>query len=113
VKPLLPMYLHVGQVHYHEKYKETFFACTAVGMSGTTKVFVRETVDDAAAPLFTARMGIAIFGITNRKDPGLAAASPFDPDFRDNFVEGTGPTEAAALDAMKQDLDNLSRMLFL
>lgn len=113
MKTLIQIYLHAKPVHYRVKYKETTFLCSALGVSGTTKVFVRETVDDNNVPLFAARMGIALFGVTNRKDAALSEANPFDPDFNDNFAEGIGNTEAQALADLKKDVDDLSKMLFL
>lgn len=113
MKTLIEIYLHTGQAHYRPRYKETAFLCSALGISGTTKVFVRETVNDNYDPMFTARMGIAVFGVTQRKDPGLSEANPFDPDFGDNFAEGIGNTEIQALADLKQDVDDLSKTLFL
>lgn len=79
----------------------TAFTCTSIGIAGTTKVFVKKTEDGG----FEARVGIAIFGSTNRKDDGLKDANPFDKDFNDNYASGKGPTEQEALDALKADME--------
>lgn len=105
-------YLHTGKVYYEGRYKEDSLPCRALGVSGTTKVFVRETEDDGGHPMFTARMGVAILGVTNRKDEGLAEANPFDRDFCDNFVEGVGLTVDDALLALKKDVQSLSDSLW-
>lgn len=89
--------------------KITAFVCSSLGISGTTQVFVREEPPGA----FEARVGVAIMGLTNRKDDGLKDASPFDPDFNDNFAKGLGKTQEEALEALKKDMKNLSESLWL
>jgi hypothetical protein len=78
----------------------TAFHCTMIGISGTTKVFVKESPPGE----FEARVGIAILGFTNRKDDGLKDANPFDEDFRDNYSVGKGKTQEAALEDLKRDM---------
>lgn len=87
----------------------TAFTCSALGVSGTTRVFVKEI-----GPMkYEARVGIAIMGITNRKDDGLALANPFDEDFRDNYAKGEGATKELAIEALRQDIKKTSEDLWL
>lgn len=84
------------------------FHCTAIGISGTTRVFVKEI-----SPMkYEARVGIAIMGYTNRKSAELAAASPFDEDFNDNYAKGEGPTREKAIEALKDDMKKTADTLW-
>lgn len=96
--------------------KETAFICSHVGVAGTTKVFVRPMdmeMEGKTMTMFVARVGIAIMGQTNRKDPGLKDANPFDEDFRDNYAEGIGGTHEEALAALRKDIEKTAETLWL
>lgn len=86
----------------------TAFLCTSIGVAGTTRVFVRKVADH-----YVARVGIAIMGSTNRKDEDLKDADPFDEHFNDNYAEGTGNTEAEAIEDLKRDIRETSETLWL
>lgn len=83
------------------------YTCTHVGISGTTKIHVREV-----GGLFVARVGIALMGTTNRPTSELAMADPFEADFNDNYAEGHGTSEQAALDALKTEMEKISEALW-
>lgn len=84
------------------------FNCSMIGVAGTTKVFVRKMGEH-----FVARVGIAILGSTNMSDGALAVANPFDDSFEDNFAEGIGPTQEAALLDLKKDMGDISESIWL
>lgn len=86
----------------------TVFNCSMIGVSGTTKVFVRKVGDH-----FVARVGISILGSTNMKSEELALANPFDDSFEDNYAEGIGPTQEAAIEDMKKDMGDISESIWL
>jgi hypothetical protein len=92
--------------------KETAFICSHVGVAGTTKVFVRP-MESEGKTVFVARVGVALMGTTNRKDPGLKDANPFDEDFHDNYAEGIGATHEEALAALRWDIQKTAEMLWL
>ena len=84
------------------------FHCSAVGISGTTQVFVKEI-----GPLkYEARVGVAIMGKTNLPEEKLRNANPFDEDFHDNYATGEGPTRETAIEALKADIKKLSDSLW-
>lgn len=86
----------------------TVFSCSAIGVAGTTKVFVRQVGDKHVA-----RVGIAILGSTNMKEAELASANPFDESFEDNFAEGVGDTQEAALQDLKRDMGDIAESIWL
>lgn len=88
----------------------TIFACSHIGVSGTTQVHVKR-LDDGT---FQARCGIAIMGSTNMNEAEFKACdyNPFSDDFRDNFAEGNGDTEDAALAALKADMRETANSLW-
>lgn len=86
----------------------TVFNCSTVGVAGTTKVFVRQVGES-----FVARVGIAILGSTNMKAADLASANPFDDSFQDNFAEGIGATQEAALQDLKRDMGDIAESIWL
>lgn len=79
-----------------------------MGVTATTKAYVRP-----AAGGFEARMGVAVLGQANMKREQLERLTPFDAGFKDNYIEGSGPTEAEALEKMKEDMEALSKTLFI
>lgn len=91
-----------------EKDDITSFNCESVGVAGTTRVVVRRAGDE-----WVARVGVAIMGCTNRPIEELAGADPFDMDFHDNFAQGRGKTKDEAIQALKADIAELSKGLFL
>lgn len=82
------------------------FQCSHIGVSGTTPVHVKQLEDGT----FKARVGIAVMGFTNMDESGFEACghNPFHPEFNDNWAEGTGPTEEAAIAAMKAEMRDLA-----
>lgn len=86
----------------------TAFSCSAIGVAGTTQVFVRKVGDK-----YVARVGIAILGQTNMKEAELANSNPFDDSFRDNYAEGIGKTLQEAIDNLKKDIKKTSESLWL
>lgn len=86
----------------------TVFNCSQAGVAGTTKVFVRKVGDK-----FVARVGIVILGSTNMKEGELAVSNPFDPDFEDNYAEGIGVTQEAAIEDMKKDMGDIAESIWL
>lgn len=85
----------------------TSISCSDGGISGTTPIYIRKTADG-----FVARVGISILGTTNLPEKELKAANPF-LDFRDNYAEGKGKTEAEALEALRADIRKMSDTLWL
>lgn len=88
--------------------KITAFTCSAMGVAPTTKAYVRRTETG-----FEARMGVSVMGTANMILERLERMTPFDPKFHDNWVSGGGATEGEALAKMKDDMEALSRTLFL
>lgn len=88
--------------------KITAFTCSAMGVSPTTKAYVRKT--DGG---FEARMGVSVLGRTNLIGEQLERMTPFEGGFRDNYVVGEGATEEEALGKMREDMEALSRTLFI
>jgi hypothetical protein len=86
----------------------TVFNCSTIGVGGTTKVFVRKVGES-----YVARVGIAILGSTNMKSADLVNANPFDESFKDNFAEGVGLTQEAALEDMKRDMGDIAESIWL
>lgn len=86
----------------------TVFNCSTIGVAGTTKVFVRKVGEQ-----FVARVGIAILGSTNMKAAELVDANPFDDSFEDNYAEGIGATQEAALLDMKRDMGDIAESIWL
>lgn len=86
----------------------TAFVCADVGVSGTTKVFVKETSPGE----FEARVGIALLGITNMEAEKLKDANPFDEDFHDNYAHGVGKTQQEAIEEMKKDIGKIADSLW-
>jgi hypothetical protein len=91
-----------------EKDDITSFTCESIGVAGTTRVVLKPVGDE-----WIARVGVAIMGCTNRPVEELATADPFDMDFHDNFAQGRGKTKEEALQALKDDIAELSKGLFL
>jgi len=58
------------------------------------------------------RMAIAIMGSFNMPYEYIEKTSPFDPDFRDNYVEGKGKTKEEALENMEQDEKGIADSLW-
>ncbi len=81
--------------------------CTSMGISGTTKGFVKRFGDE-----YVARVGVAIMGSTNMPTEELATACPFDDDFRDNYAEGRGKTHQEAVEALKRDVQGMAESLW-
>lgn len=90
--------------------KITVFQCSHIGVAGTTPVYVKRSEDGG----FIARCGIAIMGSTNMDEEGFKACdyNPFHDKFYDNFAEGSGATEAEALDALKADMHQTADSLW-
>lgn len=84
--------------------------CNNVGVSGTTPCIVRQYQEGE----YVARMGFALLGTTNMTEEQFKACGydPFHEDFRDNFVEGRGKTYEEAIEAMKQDLEQMANSLW-
>jgi len=82
--------------------------CTTMGISGTTKGFVKKIGCE-----YVARVGVAIMGMTNRPLEELATACPFDDDFRDNYAEGRGKTHEEAVEALKRDAEGMAESLWI
>ena len=63
--------------------------------------------------LFWCRKAIAIMGSFNMPYDEVVKMSPFDPDFRDNYVEGKGSSKKEALANMEKDEKDLADSLWL
>lgn len=81
--------------------------CSHIGVSGTTKLFVRQT-----GCQFEARIGIALLGSTNMPLDELENSNPFDDNFQDNFAVGTGSTEAEALEDLMRDMNQTANSIW-
>jgi len=77
--------------------------CKNIGLSGTTEIHVKEINGK-----FVARMGFAIMGSTQMDKAGFEAAeyNPFHDEFYDNYIEGIGDTQDAAIVALEADAEN-------
>jgi hypothetical protein len=87
-----------------------YFVDTNIGVSGTTRLAIRKNPDGT----YEARMGMAIMGTTNMDEEGFRKADydPFHELFHDNYCKGVGPTEEAALAALKLDVKGLADSLW-
>lgn len=85
------------------------YHCEHIGISGTTDVHVQKTEDR-----YEARMGIALFGMTNMDAEGfeLCNSNPFHPKFHDNYVSGKGVTEEEAIENIKNDMKETHKGLW-
>jgi len=79
----------------------TIHQCSHIGVAGTTAVHVKKLPDGT----YEARVGIAIMGYTNMSLDALEFANPFDDTFQDNFAQGLGTTEEAALTDLRADMN--------
>lgn len=68
------------------------------------KVFWCHRKDDKGT-MFWCRAVISIMGSYNTSEEYRKKHSPFEPKFKDNFVEGKGRTKEEALNNMKTDLE--------
>lgn len=59
------------------------------------------------------RMPIAIMGSYNTDREYRKKTSPFEPGFRDNFVEGKGKTKDEALANMQKEIEDFSNSLWI
>ena len=86
------------------------FQCSHIGVAGTTPVHVKQVEDGS----FVARVGIAIMGSTNMNEDEFCACdfNPFHEKFYDNFAQGEGATEEAALAALKDDMRQTANSLW-
>lgn len=84
--------------------------CENVGVSGTTPTHIQERPDGT----FEARMGIALLGTTQmtKGEYEECGYDPFHSKFFDNYVSGTGDTEAEAIEALKQDHRKMTQALW-
>lgn len=62
--------------------------------------------------MFWCRTAVAFMGSFNNPVEYIMNTSPFDPSFRDNYVEGKGKTKEEALEALKEDLNKMSNCLW-
>lgn len=85
----------------------TAFACSHVGVSRTTPVYVRKH-----GSLFEARCGIAIMGAQNMTNSQLKKVNPFQAEFHDNMAIGTGASEEEALANLSKDMGSVADTLF-
>lgn len=79
--------------------------CQTVGISGITDIHIQKVGDN-----YEARVGIAILG--ECLDEDSKDRSPFDPNFHDNYANGTGKTEEEALENLKKDIFKTQEGLF-
>lgn len=84
----------------------TSFTCDAVGVSGTTAVFVKQIGEN-----FEARVGLAFIGTSNMSDEELKNANPFDASFKDNYACGRGKTSGEAIGNLREEVRLVSRMI--
>jgi hypothetical protein len=87
--------------------EKTIYACTHIGVSGTTKCHVKQN-----GHKFEARIGIALLGFTNRPYKELEKSNPFDENFNDNYVAGVGFSKDEAIEAMKMEMDKMAMSLW-
>lgn len=57
-------------------------------------------------------MAIAIMGSFNMPYEYIEKTSPFDPDFRDNYIQGKGTSREEALSNMENEEKNISDSLW-
>lgn len=79
-----------------------------IGVSGAKVHWMRS----ASGKQHWCRMAIAIMGSYNMTDEKLATISPFDPKFRDNYVEGKGSSKEEALTNMRTEMKVMSDSLW-
>ena len=79
-----------------------------IGVSGA-KIHWMKSKD---GKLFWCRQAIAIMGSFNMSDKEIEKISPFDPKFKDNYVEGKGKTKEEALAKMSKEAGEISNSLF-
>ena len=82
------------------------FSCSHVGVSAITHVVVKQH----GPQRFEARVGVAIMGSTNSSDPQIDD-DPFSEDYLENWCGGTGVTEVQALQALSQDMQEMSKTM--
>lgn len=89
------------------------FICHSPGLAGTTPLTIQHSAG-LGWERFEARMGVAIFGTSNLDEEGFEAAqfNPFHDLFHDNYVQGDGPTQEAAIDALKKDHRDMHESLW-
>lgn len=80
-----------------------------VGVAGA-KIHWMRTKDGKTK--YWCRQAIAIMGSFNMPHDYIMNTSPFEPRFRDNYVEGKGNTKEEALEAMNKEKKNLSESLW-
>jgi len=75
-----------------------------IGLNGTTPIITQQMPDGS----FEARMGIAMFGMTNMKWEDIERiADPFSPEWNDNYSSGKGATEQEARDNLSKDFSEM------
>jgi len=89
-----------------------FYHDSHIGVSGITPVVVRcsPTGREDWPMKYEARMGFCIFGRPNCEES--IGKNPFDEDYHDNYVRGIGMTEKIALRKLKEELRDLTDMLW-
>ena len=89
-----------------------YFVCDLPGVAGTTPVFVRETPTnrDDFPIRYEARVGIAIFGSVN--DPECYDKSPFDDEWRDNYVRAVAYTKDALWRTLQAEMKSIQDSLW-
>lgn len=92
----------------------TAFVTDAVGISGTTKVYVRKHPFKDTPRMFEARVGFALMGSTNMTEAEFKACgyNPFHSKFNDNYAIGWGATEDEAIADLRRELSEMSNHLF-
>jgi hypothetical protein len=83
--------------------------CKHIGVSGA-KIHWMKSKD---GKLFWCRQAIAIMGSFNMPMEYIERVSPFEPDFRDNFIEGKGKTKEEALNQMRKGAQEISDSLWI
>ncbi len=61
---------------------------------------------------FWCRKAVSFFGSYNIDSEDTIVMSPFDPRFRENFIEGKGKTKEEALKNMSNQAANICDMLW-
>ena len=86
------------------------FTCSNIGLSGTTAVLVKKHKNGC----FEARMGIALLGSANMTEDQMKEArfNPFNESWFDNYVSGKGETEEDAIEALKEDMKEMTDSLW-
>jgi hypothetical protein len=87
--------------------KQTIYSCSHIGVSGTTKCYVKYSDGQ-----YEARVGIAIMGNTNLPIEELEDMNPFDDTFYDNYAVGLGNSKAEAIENMKVNMDEIAGSLW-